>query len=355
MQVKNHFKLKTVRLWSDLVCMTKAIILLVFMISQTAFSTVLHWPECAKGTLSVQNKSNQIQKFWLQKFDPTLNTETETEISALQNMKIEILQNSKTERNTLLHFSNNKDLDVIFNCNQKNYPATMIEGGIQTFRKSNLPQQTIYLKNLYTSSNYFKIETLNRFRQPIKTIFASLKSNEQRKIMLQIVKDSTYTRITADNKFAAFNLTVSGSENVMIADSETKPEIQNAVFFEIAPRTGGGDSFIAQIKDPNLIDKARLQISNPSLEKMLFAKIQKGHNNQNRNLASVTKSFWNWSVTEVTNIADIGSTACNGLPQIIDDRIDSWVTDPGRICFWTYRIKREVPASEIATGQKISF
>jgi hypothetical protein len=336
--------------------MNKMAALLIFlMISESAFSTVLHWPECAKGTLSVQNKSHQNQKFWLQKFDPTLNTETETEISGLQNLKIEIIQRTKTERNSLLHFSANKDFDVTYTCAQKNYPATSLEGGVQTFRKSNLIQQSLYLKNLFTNTNYFKIETLNKLRQPLKTQFVSLKPNAQRTIMLQKASDIFYIRVRAENKFSVFNLNSMGSENAMIVDTDNRPEILNAVFFEIAPRTGSGDSFIAQIKDPLLIAKARLQISNPALEKMLFAKIQKGHNNQNRNLASVTKSFWNWSVAEVTNIADIGSTACNGLPQIVDDRIDTWAKDPGRICFWTYRIKREVPASEVATGQKTPF
>lgn len=195
---------------------------------------------------------------------------------------------------------------------------------------------------------------MNRLREPLRTIIHTLNSNEQRKVLLLPTPELAFVRISAENKFTAFNLNSVGSQNAMIADTQQFPEdTTGGVYFEVGPRTGPGDSFTVKITNPALIEKARLQISNPTLEKMLFARIQKGHQKQNRNLATTTKSFWNWSVVEVTNIADFGSTACNGLPQIVDDRIDFWQKDPGRICFWTYRIKREVPAREIATGQKL--
>lgn len=332
--------------------------LVLSLFSLPAFSTVLHWPECDTGLLKIQNKSNQSQKVWIQTFKPTLIAETESSLQALETVQISLSKKSKSERQALLHFSNPKDIDATFQCGNgnltKNYYATNLEGGVQTFRKSDLAQQSIALKNLYTEKNTFKIEVLNKFRQTLRTITHTLSSNEQRKVLLLPTPELAYLRIKADHKFAAFNLNSVGSQNAMIADTQQFPEdTSEGIYFEVGPRSGSGDSFTVKITNPALIEKARLQISNPTLEKMLFGKIQKGHQKQNRNLASTTKSFWNWSVTEVTNIADFGSTACNGLPQIVDDRIDSWVKDPGRICFWTYRIKREVPASEIATGQKL--
>ena len=333
---------------------TLFISLLVTFISSTALPTVLHWPECSVGELSIQNKTTSEKKIWLQKFDPILKAELAIDLLPSEIQKLTITRKNTTVRNALLHFANPKDIDVVYRCVDKYFLVTSIEGGLQTFRKSDLPAQTVYLKNLYSAKNNFKIEILNRFRQPIQTLFATMNSNEQKKLTLPKNPDLTYVRISAVNKFSAFNLNSTGSQNPMIVDAQVVPQNPNGAYFEISPRTGTGDSFTVLINDSKMIASARLQISDPHLEKMLFAKIQKGHNNQNRNLASITKSFWNWSVTEVTNIADIGSTACNGLPQIVDDRIDSWITDPGRICFWTYRIKREVPAAEISTGQKIN-
>ena len=83
---------------------------------------------------------------------------------------------------------------------------------------------------------------------------------------------------------------------------------------------------------------------------MLFARIQKNHQGFNRNWSKVEKSFWSWSASEVTDFADLGSTACNGAPQEVDDRMDYWVIDPGQICFWNYRVKKELSPLEVATG-----
>lgn len=323
------------------------------LLSPIAKGTVLHWPECASGLLSVQNTTTETQRVYLQTFDPTLKSEVSYQIPKLQTIQIPVDKKNTTERNALLYFSNARNIKANLNCQNKNYGSTSLEGGIQTFKKSELAQQIIYLKNLFTEKNKFKIELLDRYRKPLRIVTKDLKSNEQRKIMLLNNSELFYIRVSAESKFASFNLTTLGSQNAMIADSDRVPE-PSGVFFEVAPRDGIGDSFTVQIQNPDLIAKARQQISDPSLEKMLFAKIQKGHHQQNRNLASITKNFWNWAVLEVTNIADIGSTSCNGLPQMVDDRIDFWTTNPGRICFWTYRIKREVPALEIATGQKIN-
>ena len=83
---------------------------------------------------------------------------------------------------------------------------------------------------------------------------------------------------------------------------------------------------------------------------MLFARIQKDHQGFNRNWSKAEKNFWSWSTSEVPNFADIGSTACNGIPQEVEDRIDYWATDPGQICFWNYRVKKELSPSQVAAG-----
>ena len=334
----------------------KHLFLALLLVPNLCLATVHHWVECTSGDLFIQNKTTQTQKVWLQTFDPELKVETELELSSLASVKIHLQKKTKTERYSLFNFLKPQDLNVSFNCdaNKLNYAATAYEGGELTFRKSDLISQTIYLKNLFTAKNKFKIEILNRFRQPVLNLAVTLNSNEQKKIMLQKNIDLYFIRISAENKFAAFNLFSQGAQSALILDTQKVAENNLGVFFEVGPRSGYGDSFTVLISNPAMIAKARLQIADPTLEKMLFAKIQKGHAQQNRNLASTTKSFWNWSVTEVTNIADLGSTACNGLPQIVDDRIDSWAQNPGRICFWTYRIKREVPSSEVATGQSIN-
>jgi hypothetical protein len=345
--------------WTTAVGFSQVLKLLIhamlLLAASTSVSAVLHWPECQNGELNIQNKTQMPQSVWLQQFAPGLKAESEIQLQPNSNMKTVLNKTDSTERYTLLHFLDSTDIETTLQCDDQVYLATSNEGGIQTFKKSDLMQQTVYLKNLFTADNTFTIEILNFLQQPLHTFNVKLKTNEQRKIMLPTVSKAFYIRIQATNKFASFNLSSTGSENPVLIEAQKVNENLDGIFFEIGPRSGTGDTFIAQITDPKMIAKARLQISDPSLEKILFAKIKKGHNNQNRNFTSPVKSFWNWSVTEVTNIADIGSTSCNGLPQIVDDRIDSRSADPGRICFWTYRIKREVSSLEVATGQNINL
>ena len=96
--------------------------------------------------------------------------------------------------------------------------------------------------------------------------------------------------------------------------------------------------------------RARELIKFPQKEKMVFAKIQKQHSGFNRNWTKPEKSFWSWSTSEVTNFADLGSTACNGTPQEVEDRFEHWIVDPGQICFWNYRVKKELTPAEVAAG-----
>lgn len=117
-----------------------------------AFSTVLHWTECDSGVLKVQNKSAVAQKVWLQTFNPTLISETEAALQPLETVQFSLTKRSKSERQALLHFTNIKDIETTFQCRTdnytKNYYATNLEGGVLTFRKSDLTQQSLSLKNL---------------------------------------------------------------------------------------------------------------------------------------------------------------------------------------------------------------
>ena len=174
-------------------------------------------------------------------------------------------------------------------------------------------------------------------------------------MILKITEKSwAFVRVQGANRFAAFNLTTSGSEGpILIASQPSDTVSESAAYFEVRSQDNISDSFIAKITDPDLITQARLQISNPNLEKILFAKITKGHSGFNRNWTKTEKPFWSWSVSEVTSIADLASTSCNGLPQAVEDRVDYWVKDPGRICFWSYRIRKELKPSEVASGEII--
>lgn len=329
---------------------TFSLIFLIFF-TPLAQAEVLRWPQlCLQGKLQITNSTRQNVRAWLQKFSQATRTETEILVNANSTMNLAVSASNSEDRFTLLHFANPQNsLSAVLLCDDQRFPAHSLEGGLLTFKKSDLDENKIWLQNLFSSLNTIHIEALDRFNKVISTKKITLQAFEQlNDKSFDSDLDWTSLRLSADNRFSAFNLTTAGSTNpnkIEIQKSETDA---NAHYFLIAPRDGNGDSFVARITSSEMVQRARQLVAHPELEKMLFATIEKGHQGFNRNWSKKEKSFWSWSVTNVTNFADIGSTACNGMPQMVEDDVDQWVQDPGRICFWNYRVKKELTPNEVA-------
>lgn len=310
---------------------------------------VLRWPQaCLKGDLQIKNLRKTDLSVWLQSFSPSLTSETELILKAESTMHYPLVAKNSIERYSILNFNENGSVQINFNCSNKNYSATNFEGGVLTYRKTNLEQNEVWLQNLFTDENQFLIEYQNKKFQTLDTEVINLASLSSTSVLLKTNLAWSYFRVSAKNRFSAFNLNASGSEGPTLVQPQTSFIDSNASYFLIGPRTGSGDEFIVKITNPEMIVKAKNIIANPKLEKIVFGKIQKGFGGFNRNWSKKEKSFWSWSVSEVTNFADIASTACNGIPQVVEDRLSSWLQDPGKICFWNYRLKKEISAEEVA-------
>lgn len=317
---------------------------------------VIRWPQaCLSGDLLVTNSSSTDISGWVQKFNPTLTLETEYDFKAGSLTKVKITADNSSQFFSLFYFqSSSSDLKATFNCDSGSYPANSFEGGLLTFRKTDLDENKLWLQNLFTDDNTVQIDLLNRRFQLVATTKVSLKSMEQKNYKILSTDSAwSYVRVKGTERFAAFNLTSQGSEGPAVIGPQDSSVSETAVYFAVAARNGIGDQFVIQVTDPAMIAKAREQISNPKLEKIVFARIQKGHSGFNRNWSKKEKSFWSWSTTEVTNISDLGSTVCNGFPQAVEDRMDAWIQAPGSICFWGYRIKKELSPTEVASGNPL--
>ncbi len=325
----------------------------VITATNSAFAEVLRWPQgCLRGQLQITNSTGTEVQGWLQKFKPSLVSETEYAVPAHSQIKINITAKSSTERFSLLHLRAPAALQATFHCKTKSYPAHSFEGGILTYRRTDFSTNTVNIQNLFTSDNTVRMQLLDRRLQQLSENVLKLKS--QAKIDFKITEAKwSYVRISGDHRLAAFSMTTTGSEGPMIIARQPSQVSESAAYFEVQSRDKAGDSFIVQITNPALIQQAREQISNPNLEKILFAKVAKGHSGFNRNWSKKDRAFWSWSATEVTSIADLASTSCNGFPQAVEDRIDFWLKNPGRICFWSYRIQRELSPKDVAAGESI--
>lgn len=329
--------------------------LITLICAYTTSAEVFRWPQgCLTGDLEVVNLTHHDVSGWVQTFKPNLVDEASYLFNADSKTKIKISARTSAEIFSLLTFEKSQSLKVTYLCDQAAYPAHTFEGGVLTYRKSDLPENKIWFQNLYSDINAFQIEFLNRSQDILMTTSLSLNSMEQLNYKVPgVVTDWAYVRVRASQRFAAFNLTSTGSDGPFIIDTQKTNVDDMAAYFVVGARDNSGDSFIIQVTNDAMIAKAREQIANPSLEKIVFARIQKGNSGFNRNWSKKEKALWSWSPAEVTNISDIGSTACNGFPQAVEDRVDSWSKDPGRICFWSYRIKKELTPAEVMAGQQL--
>ncbi len=323
-----------------------------FIISSKIEAKILYWPDfCSNGTLHVTNTGLNEKFVWLQKFDDQLQSETELAVSAQSTLNFHVEKTHDTERNSLLYFDNTSELKARFTCLNEGHTTSLFDGGLLTYKRSSSNHHKLWLQNIYSDMNDVKVKILDKKTRLIKEMSFSLNKSETKAISLDTFSNWQNIQISSLHKFSSFLLNGNGSEKP--SNSEPiKTEIDSkASYFLVSSRSGEDDTFVVKISDEKLIAQARQLIKNPSSEKIVFAQIKKDHQGFNRNFNNPSKSLWSWSTSEVTSFGDFGSTSCNGHPQTIEDRVDSWVEYPGRICFWDYRLKKELTIEEVQTGK----
>jgi len=203
----------------------------------------------------------------------------------------------------------------------------------------------VHLANVTWLESSVEIIWLNDSKSLIKKEEAlSLKPLSRQNAILQGPLEARYLLVQSsqrfvsvlsqkDQHFSPTNFPASHFEN---------PKETKGVFFEMGlPQTPSAPKFIVLIEDPNLIAKARTALQK-SQEKIVFGEIGLGHGGYNYDLANVDRSAWSWHYKRVTNIDDIGSTSCNGSPEILEDQLGSWLNSTAYACFWNYRLLREI-------------
>lgn len=331
--------------------MDHRIIFLLIFICCSGKAEVFRWPKlCAEQTLTIENKSAKEQAFWLQEWDRMIINETDYAIPASSKIEISL---SNDPSNTLQDYSllmlDGKSSDFVFNtyCSPKNsIPVDSFEGGVVYYKISSHSTSEIQLKNLFPGRNTFFVEEVNLLKRTAP-LEIDVESRELFTFAFKPSSPSTWVKIWATERFHSAIYTSSNVLKPSYIDIQRSIASSDEKYFLMGPQYGQGDQFVVKIKDPAMVQTAREQITNPRLQKIVFAKIALGHQGFNRNFIKKEKSFWSWSVTEVTNISDFGSTACNGFPQLVEDQAESWVNGPGKICFWSYRIKKELTLEDV--------
>lgn len=324
--------------------------MLILVATPAAYSEVFRWPKlCVNQTVSVENKSDKDQTVWLQEWEKSIVDELDHTVPAKSKIFLQLSHDPSTSEQdySLLALDNPKDLKIETHCNLRDIvPADSLEGGAVYYKINPRAVNEVQLKNLFPGRNTFLIEDLSAVKKSVP-LEIDVEGRDLFKFTLKPEPTSTWVKITALQRFRSSIHTSS----TVLKPSAVEPQRSNASsdekYFLMGSYDNIGDQFVVKIKDPAMVQKARDQITNPKLQKIVFAKIALGHQGYNRNMTKKEKSFWSWSVTEVTNISDFGSTACNGFPQMLEDQAEAWVNGLGRICFWSYRIKKELSYDEV--------
>lgn len=327
------------------------LVLFSILTYQSLKAEVLHWPQvCAQGELHIKNLSPEPANLWLQKFEKVLLRETEIELEAKSEIKLKLDRIENTERYSLLNLNTPQSIEATFVCLANRYKTNSLEGGIQTFKKSNQPTDKFWLENLYAGENEFEFEYLDSKHKVLSNIKIKLQNSEKRTLSASEAPTNwSYARLQSTHKSAMYQLSPTGIyEPYKIAPQ--KKNVEKSFYFLVGSRHSNSDNFIVKISNANMAEQARDLINHPEKEKMLFARVQKDHQGFNRNWSKPEKSMWSWSTTEVTGFGELGSISCNGTPQQLEDRVDFWVQDLGQICFWNYRVKKELTPQQVADG-----
>ena len=126
---------------------------------------------------------------------------------------------------------------------------------------------------------------------------------------------------------------------------------QEETAYFLLSNAAGTESFVLPLSDPDLTAQAR-EIVAGQKPKILIAEIESTPaSSENRNLVAEDRAPWSWHVRKTLNFTDVASIDCSGSPSLVEERLAAWLKHPNpRICFWSYFLKREISAEEVASG-----
>lgn len=211
-----------------------------------------------------------------------------------------------------------------------------------------------YLINLSPEKNIVSLEFRNLWGQVLQTQKLELANYfESQKLKWKVPAGTTSMIVKATGRINSQvfdqKLAARSSKVLMSPALLTNPEKK---YFLASTKYPPFESFVFALSEDRLIVQARQQLADPSLEKIIVGYIQLGHQNTNRDFHSPGAAPYSWSVEEVTSFADFAHIDCDGSPRLVEERIFERLDQKNsHICFWSYRVVRELSPEEVSTGK----
>lgn len=309
--------------------------------------------------IEIDNRNNQNQRFWIQLRNSENGgqiSEYRYDVQGKKNLKVELSEYRPFDQMVSIK-TYSDDLYFRLTCLEKPTQWSLplqskLNPDFQYMIDTNSSQKII-LTNMQLRPQNVKLRFLGemgriiqenqiRLEHPYVTLTSSVPQIEGVR-SVEVVGEwrmSAYLR-KANNQFAKD-----------LSDRIIRTSVpQDRSYFLVKPKDEkSNDSYIVAITDPVMIQKAREQIMNPTLEKIVIARATMESTIMNRNLLDPLKTPYSWSVLTVDAFADFAHIDCDGSPELVEERLEQVMNAGGSICFWRYRITRELTPEEINRG-----
>lgn len=306
-----------------------------------------------EATLVVENTTAEPQSFWFQTWGAIPFKEVHIEVKAHGELHLPLPDFYQEDESAVALKTQNPHLGFKAHC-KKNAQAWGLEKAVAPWKKLELPsgeaELDLRLTNLAQQENPLEIVFASRWRQlGLQKLLLGAEFKSQT-LRLLIPRGSTHLTLRAQGRWAGKALTPKGQELRLEEESSPRrlPMDDTRYFLFQSQSEEGRESFVVPMRDPKLIAESLKQISQPESARLLVARIDKSLAGVNRDFSSPLRTPWSWQVTQAQNYADFAHISCDGSPQLVEERLNSWLGETGgTICFWNYRVKRELSLQEL--------
>jgi hypothetical protein len=320
-----------------------AIMMLSFWLAETSAAQPFYLPTAGLNSVSLENASPVTQSLWVAVpvSENSAFSEVEVQIPPHSTVRYDLREEHQYPWIQLKSYTN---VPVKVTADSAQGKAQVVPGRSENLQSPLIQAKmsgTLILTNLSPISQEGIILSSSPRKRKGSQVSLNLPKFGEIKVALSVEKGD---KIQIQAKYpiaASFH-----ADNTLLL---LRP-VRSVQSFEIKPLgayfemiNGSHDqSFIFYSEDPLVIDEARRQINEPAKRKILIAKVQQGHDNTNRDISSSLRTPWSWSVSQVYGFASIASHDCSGNPQLLEDFLVPWLIAEQNICFWGYKIQREL-------------
>lgn len=315
-----------------------------------SYSTPLLCP-LEDSTLVVENQSPEAQPFWFQAVGTAPFKEAYVEVKAQGRLQLPLSDWYRDPQAAVAVKTHHKALSFKVVCKSQQQTWSLNSQN-SPWKKATFRTPAASLKlfaaNLSQQKNNLQITLRTRAGTVTRQSFSLSEEFVSESLDLTLPEGIVSVEIKGEGRWSG-KLFADLQEIALQDQVRTLASVPNKRYFLFrSTDPDNRDSFVVPMESAKLIQESLEQIKDPGKARLFVGRIEKTTSGQNRNFSEATKTPWSWLVAEAQNYADLAHISCNGTPGLVEERLNSWLVETGgTICFWNYRVVRELKPEEI--------